>query len=206
MTLLPLIAICYIIHHQSPEDIQDWYHVYAFLFAFGVMLCFTNQFHKWAHTSQEKLPKVVVWLQKCHLILPPDHHRNHHLPPHEMYFCPCNGWCNYLLEAFGFWQKLEKLIEKVTGVRARSDDMKWALKTWSATLMGDTEFCYVQLWSVLSHEFWCHLILCNTILINARRTCARGLCVCVCVLRVCCLHFKLVAATVTVLMKIGLNF
>lgn len=138
MTLLPLIAICYIIHHQSPEDIQDWYHVYAFLFAFGVMLCFTNQFHKWAHTSQEKLPKVVVWLQKCHLILPPDHHRNHHLPPHEIYFCPCNGWCNYLLEAIGFWQKLEKLIEKVTGVRARSDDMKWALKTWSATVMGAT--------------------------------------------------------------------
>ena len=129
MTLFPLIFICYVMYHQSPEEIQDWYCIYSFLFTFGILMDFSNQFHKWAHTSEDKLPRVVVWLQKCHLILPPKHHRNHHISPHEMYFCPCNGSCNYVLEMIGFWPKLEGLIEKLTGVRARSDDMKWAHKT-----------------------------------------------------------------------------
>ena len=64
-----------------------------------------------------------------HFILPRIHHRVHHVTPHDTYFCITTGWLNYPLEKIGFWIKLEDTIYKCTGVKPRTDDMKWALKT-----------------------------------------------------------------------------
>jgi ubiquitin-conjugating enzyme E2 variant len=71
----------------------------------------TNQFHKWAH--QEKVPAVVAWLQRRHLILPKAHHQLHHTFPYASHYCITTGWLNGVLVAIGFWRTLETFLARV---------------------------------------------------------------------------------------------
>ena len=68
----------------------------AALIVFALALFGTNLFHKWAHS--EKVPRLVAWLQRWHLILNPARHRVHHTPPNRTAYCVTNGWMNALLD------------------------------------------------------------------------------------------------------------
>lgn len=68
----------------------------AGLIAFALALFGTNLFHKWAHS--ERVPRVVGWLQRCHLILNPARHQVHHTPPNRTAYGVTNGWTNVLLD------------------------------------------------------------------------------------------------------------
>lgn len=109
------------------ELLKEHYRFDLFFFALAVFIILTNQIHKWSHTYFG-LPKWVEMLQDYHIILPKKHHRVHHVSPHETYFCITTGWLNYPLEKIRFFQTLEWIIEAVTGVPPRFDDMKWAGK------------------------------------------------------------------------------
>jgi plasmanylethanolamine desaturase len=76
----------------------------------------TNQFHKWAHTKNP--PRFIAWLQRLHLILPPDHHAIHHTFPHETHYCITTGWLNAPL--CGLWKRIE-LAARVMGARVHKD-------------------------------------------------------------------------------------
>ena len=41
--------------------------------------------------------------------------REHHVNPHEIYYCITCGLMNYPMEAVGFFRKLERLVELATG-------------------------------------------------------------------------------------------
>ena len=127
VTLGMLGLMSYLLHSQTDEQIRTFYPLYCFVLVFSLFVTFTNQIHKWSHTYTG-LPSAVRWLQEWHIILPRQHHRIHHVAPHETYFCITTGWCNYPLEVLGFWTGLEYVIEKVTGIKPRTDDLMWASK------------------------------------------------------------------------------
>ncbi|KAL7738862.1 hypothetical protein ACLKA6_001312 [Drosophila palustris] len=99
----------------------------AYVFLCSIFVAMTNQIHKWSHTYWG-LPRWVLLLQSCHIILPRKHHRIHHVAPHETYFCITTGWLNWPLEKLRFWSTFEFIIERFTGLKPRDDDLKWAKK------------------------------------------------------------------------------
>lgn len=147
----PTFIVPFRVHHDDPEDITrhgfiatnghnclvslpvlfialflpaGWRgsgFVSAFLFALCLGVFGTNQFHKWAH--QKAVPGWIAWLQRAHLVLGPEHHAVHHVFPHERHYCITTGWLNRMLDAAGFFRRLERVISAATGARPRSEEV-----------------------------------------------------------------------------------
>ncbi|EMP35932.1 hypothetical protein UY3_06898 [Chelonia mydas] len=127
ITIIPLAFMFYKFLSQTPEYIHQTYAWECFMFALAIFVTVTNQIHKWSH-SYFGLPLWVTVLQDLHIILPRNHHRIHHVAPHETYFCITAGWLNYPLDKMRFWRKMENIIEALTGQKPRTDDLQWAWK------------------------------------------------------------------------------
>jgi ubiquitin-conjugating enzyme E2 variant len=95
--------------------------IQAFLLALSLGVLATNQFHKWSH--QDVSSPLVTRLQAWHIVLGREHHAVHHAFPYHRHYCITTGWLNRPLDAIGFFRKLEWLIERVTGVAPRTDDL-----------------------------------------------------------------------------------
>jgi hypothetical protein len=126
--LIPLMRMFYKFLTYSPMEIRDTYNWEMYVYLLVIFVSLTNQIHKWSHTYFG-LPRLIVFLQNVHILLPRRHHRIHHVAPHDSYFCITTGWLNYPFEQVDFWPKLEKVIQVVTGIPPRSDDMAWASKS-----------------------------------------------------------------------------
>ena len=124
----PFAAYCvYKFYNLDEKVLAEHYRFDLSMYALSIFLVLTNQIHKWSHIYFG-LPAWVEFLQNCHLILPRAHHRVHHISPHETYFCITTGWLNYPLEKIRFFPFLEWVVETLTGVPPRKDDMRWAGK------------------------------------------------------------------------------
>lgn len=128
LTMLPGYCIAmYNFLYLPTSHVIEWYFTYCFLQALALFVIFTNQIHKWSHTHRG-LPRWVKLLQDLHIILPRQHHRVHHVAPHETYFCITTGWCNFPFEKLRFWAALEAIIYWTLRVKPRQDDLAWANK------------------------------------------------------------------------------
>jgi hypothetical protein len=102
---------------------QGWLGVFASVFQAALVLwvLMTNQFHKWAHLDSP--PGWIAFLQRWHLILPPEHHAVHHAAPFNRYYCITVGWMNWPLQVIRFFPAMEWLISSLTGALPRQDDI-----------------------------------------------------------------------------------
>ena len=102
---------------------RGWLGVFASVFLVALMfwVLMTNQFHKWAHLDSP--PAWIAFLQRWHLILPPEHHAVHHTAPFNRYYCITVGWMNWPLQAIRFFPAMEWLVSSLTGALPRQDDI-----------------------------------------------------------------------------------
>src|SRR4051812_22960187 len=98
-----------------------WFFLAAMTFSLCLAIFGTNQFHKWAHMDEP--PRYARMLQRASLILPPEHHAVHHAAPYAKYYCITVGWMNEALFRLRFFQTLEKVISRTTGLIPREDDI-----------------------------------------------------------------------------------
>jgi len=88
---------------------------------FTVLVINANQIHKWAHMSSAEVPAAVRWLQKLHILQTPRHHGRHHAGSRTTHYCVITNFLNPLLEEVMFWSRVERTIERMTGLRRRSE-------------------------------------------------------------------------------------
>ena len=87
---------------------------FAWPIAFTLLLagCMGNEIHAWNHTPREKLPKWIIFLQDTCIIQTRKQHAIHHKKPYDKYYCTLTNVTNAVLEALGFWKKLEWAVAK----------------------------------------------------------------------------------------------
>lgn len=112
--VLPVVAYVTWRDALAPDDASALFG-HAFVLALAAAAMVTNQFHKWAHTP--KVPGIVRWLQRAHLVLPPAVHARHHCGAHRRSYCVTGGWLNPLLDRVDFFGRLERIIRACGGAR-----------------------------------------------------------------------------------------
>lgn len=86
----------------------------------SLCVVFMLEFHKCGH--RRSAPGVRRLLQRCHLVLDPRHHAQHHRAPYTEKYCIVTGWANPVLDDIGFFRGLERLINAWTGAVPRQSD------------------------------------------------------------------------------------
>lgn len=102
-----------------PMETQAGRLTAVFLWSVGAWGMWTSQFHQWAHMKSP--PRVVRVLQRCGLLLRPDHHRRHHKSPFAVNYCITTGWCDPLLTHLRFFPALEWVVTRLTGLQPRGE-------------------------------------------------------------------------------------
>lgn len=99
-----------------------WFHALTWqLWLFVIISANGNQVHKWAHRTRAENGRVISWLQDWRILQTPRQHGLHHSDPKNTYYCPITNFVNPILEKISFWDRLEKIIERLTGVTHRKD-------------------------------------------------------------------------------------
>jgi ubiquitin-conjugating enzyme E2 variant len=130
---IPVALMCVLMPHGS----STWVFLAASLGSMIFWVMATNQFHKWSHLDEPGA--VIGFMQRVHLILPPDHHRIHHTAPFNKYYCITVGWLNKPLAMIAFFPTMEKLVTWATGLLPRQDDIgtEAAVAVVKSTAEGD---------------------------------------------------------------------
>ncbi len=97
-------------------DVLNAFTVSAVIF--GVM---SNEVHASAHRSPAENGRFITALQKTGLIQSHRHHAAHHRKGKDTHFCVLTNHVNPVLERLRFFQTLETLATRLTGVRPRPD-------------------------------------------------------------------------------------
>ena len=113
---LPLLAMAWLMPTGSRAGLV----AATFFAAWAVWALPTNQVHQWAHMSRP--PRLVRWLQRARVILPPAAHRVHHASPYATHYCIVTGWNNAWTARAGLFLRLERVVTRLTGLVPRADE------------------------------------------------------------------------------------
>lgn len=126
MIVIPFLAAAFTIPLSEP-----WGRMAAvYLVSFCLCGLPTNQVHQWAHRPRP--PRWVDWLQHRGILLSREAHARHHESPYLVNYCITTGWCNGLLTRINFFRRMERLVTRLTGLKARGDDQAFAESVFAA--------------------------------------------------------------------------
>jgi ubiquitin-conjugating enzyme E2 variant len=94
---------------------------------FALLVTNANQIHKWTHMNRSEVPSLVRALQQLLVLQTPRHHARHHSGARNTHYCVITNFVNPLLEELSLWARLERLIERMTGVKRRNEADELAL-------------------------------------------------------------------------------
>lgn len=80
-----------------------------------------NEIHKMAHRTRAENGRFISLLQDWRILQTPRQHGLHHSDPKNTYYCPVTNYVNPLLERIQFWDRLETMVERLTGATHRHD-------------------------------------------------------------------------------------
>ena len=80
-----------------------------------------NEVHKWAHRTRKENGALISFFQDIRLLQTPRHHSRHHTSPKNSHYCTTTNLLNPVLDSIRFWDGLEWLIWRVSGLRRRED-------------------------------------------------------------------------------------
>ncbi|MCI4643355.1 MAG: fatty acid desaturase family protein [Hyphomonadaceae bacterium] len=87
--------------------------------AFGM---FANEFHRAAHRSPAENGRLITAAQKTGLAQSFRHHAAHHRKGKDTHYCVMTNYLNPGLERIHFFQTIERIIKRLTGIVPRLDD------------------------------------------------------------------------------------
>jgi ubiquitin-conjugating enzyme E2 variant len=133
-------------------DALSW-HVVLFV----VLVANANQVHKWAHMRSDELPRLVRWAQRMQLLQTTRHHSKHHQGTRNTHYCVLTNVLNPVLEELQLWSRVERVIEKLTGIARRDDEVelaKMGLATRAAAAAPRSDFRVRLTQAVLRGVHW----------------------------------------------------
>ena len=94
------------------------------LFSISALLfgMFANEIHAAAHRSPKENGRLITLLQKTGLLQSHKHHAHHHRKGKDSHYCVMTNHLNPVLERVQFFQTLEALVKRFTGIIPRLDD------------------------------------------------------------------------------------
>ena len=87
---------------------------------FAVAGANANQIHKWCH-APARAPWIARALWRTGILQRPAHHGRHHTGDKNSAYCVVTPFVNPVLDRFGFWRGLERLVVPFTGAPRRED-------------------------------------------------------------------------------------
>lgn len=81
----------------------------------------SNEIHCWAHRSPKENGRFITALQRMFLIQTPKAHARHHTNPKNKSYCTVGNLLNPILDRFKLFERAERGIFNLTGVRRRED-------------------------------------------------------------------------------------
>jgi len=105
LAMIPLLVLAWWTNGPAAGSTMSLF-AYSLLFNFALAIFATNQFHKWAHAAS--VPRIVRWLQRARLILPPTVHDIHHRGNYSRSYCITTGWMNQALDFLVRFHRVKK--------------------------------------------------------------------------------------------------
>jgi hypothetical protein len=68
----------------------------------------------------------VAWLQRAQVLQTTRHHSRHHQGQRNTHYCVISNLLNPVLEEVQLWVRIERAIERLTGIRRRDDERELA--------------------------------------------------------------------------------
>lgn len=128
---------------------------------FVLLVANANQVHKWAHMRSDELPRIVHWAQRLQLLQTTRHHSKHHQGLRNTHYCVLTNLLNPVLEELQVWSRIERVIEKFTGIARRDDEAELAklglaTRVSSAASAPRNDFRVRLTQAVLRSVYWRH--------------------------------------------------